>query len=262
MHILVTGTDGYIGSHLYRAVRKRWPSANIFACDPKSGIDYKNLGGYSFDYVFHLGAISTIINSFEIADKMMEINALNLIPFLRNNKVGKIIFSSTGAIYGETTHPVKEEEAKWTKCISPYSQSKYIAEGIIRRMAGRHIIARFGNVYGGDYGNVMLSIPHFRKDNPIVLYGGQQIRDFVHVNTVCEALIRGAESRLSDTFNIANGVPARIDAIAKMYAEERGVPLVYKPIRPGDVTCSVLNVDKARAAGLLPSEPEVNDYHS
>ncbi len=262
--ILVTGTSGYIGNHLLPMVKEHYEGADIITCDVRAGQDFKNIMGYGFDIVFHLGAISTIMDSFELADKMMEVNALNLIPFFQNNDIGRFVFSSTGAIYGNRERPVREDEANWTGCISPYAQTKYVAEGIIRRMCPNHTITRFGNVYGAnnDPRVEMLAITHFKKDNPIVLHGGGQTRDFIHVNEVCKAWIRAADKGINGTFNLANGQPVLIKDLAEMYSTERGVPIVYKEHRKGDVVYVVLDVTKARRAGLLPPEPFVNDYRS
>ena len=266
MHILITGTSGYIGNHLLKMIRREFMGALISVADPKDGgVDYRTLKGHDFDLVFHLGAISTIMDSFARADEMMDINALGLIPFFQNNGVGKFIFSSTGAIYGNMEHPMKEYEARWMDCLAPYAQTKYVAEGIINRMCPNHMIARFGNVFGGNYlpRTEWLAPRHFMEDNPIVIHGGTQIRDFIHVNTVCKALIKSAiRSDVVGTFNIANGQGEHLKDIAKMFADERGVELIFKPLRGGDAEYVVLNVDKARAAGLIPQQPEVNDYHS
>ena len=265
MSILITGSGGYIGTRLLEMVCKEFPHAAIFDCDTKNKQDYARTRGYTFDVVFHLGAISTIMDSFARADEMMETNALNLIPFFQNNIVKKIIFSSTGAIYGNMTHPMKEDEAKWMDCLCPYAQTKYVAEGIIRRMCPNHMIARFGNVFGGDYGprEEWLAPTHFMRDNPIVLYGGEQIRDFVHVDIVCKALIEAARRPdVVGTFNIANGEPVRLADVANLFSESRHVPIVYEKHRDGDASYVVLDVTKAREAGLIPKEPPANDYRS
>ncbi len=265
MNILITGSSGYIGTRLTQLVSEAFPDAGINTCDIKEGQDYAVIAGGTWDVVFHLGAISTIMDSFLRADEMMSTNALNLIPFSQNNKVGKFIFSSTGAIYGNMEKPMREDEANWMSSLSPYSQSKYIAEGIIQRMCPNHMIARFGNVFGGDYGprEEWLAPTHFMKDNPIVLYGGEQIRDFIHVDVICKALIDAARRpEIIGTFNLANGEGVRLESIAKMFAEKRAVPLVYKEHRHGDAKYVVLDVTKARKAGLLPKEPPVNDYNA
>jgi UDP-glucose 4-epimerase len=262
--ILVTGTAGYIGSQLLPMVRAHYQNAEIFTCDVRDNMDYKDITGQEFDLVFHFGAVSIIMDSFKMADKMMAINALNLIGFFQNNKVKRFIFPSTGAIYGDRDTPAKEEDANWVGCISPYAQSKYVAESIIRQMCPNHLITRFGNVYGGNYNPrvEMLAFSHFKQDDPIVLYGGRQTRDFIHVNEICRAVIAGADRDICGTFNLANGVPVLIRDVAQQFATQRGVRIEFREQRKGDVSYIVLDVAKAREAGLLPQEPFVNDYNS
>jgi UDP-glucose 4-epimerase len=265
MNILLTGSHGYIGTRLAQHLNRAFPDVCLAVADKKIDVDYSKLEGNSYDYVFHLGAISTIMDSFARADEMMEVNALGLIPFFQNNKVGKIIFSSTGAIYGDMKHPMKEDEARWMDCLCPYAQTKYVAEGIIRKMQPNHFIARFGNVFGGDYTprEDWLAPTHFMRDSPIVLCGGEQIRDFIHVDIICKALIEAAKRPdVVGTYNLAHGVGVRLEDIARAFSVQRGVLLEYKPHRAGDANYVVLNVDKAKAAGLIPQVAPENDYRS
>lgn len=265
MKILITGAAGYIGTKLIEYVRHAYEEDELVLADTKDGgLDYADFEQESFDVVFHLGAISTIMDSFARADEMMEVNALNLIPFLTNNKIGKLVFTSTGAIYGNMTHPMKEDEAKWMDCLSPYAQSKYVAEGIIRKLQPNHVICRLGNVFGGDYSprEEWLSITHFMKDDPIVVYGGEQVRDFVHIDSVCWALVEASlDKKVVGTYNIARGEGQLLKQIAEQFARERKVPIEYQPHRVGDAKMVVLDVTKAMNAGLLHECPPPNDYH-
>jgi UDP-glucose 4-epimerase len=262
MNILVTGSGGYIGTYLLRRVREAFPGSFVRPCDVKFGVDYRSLKGNTYDIVFHLAAISTIMDSFARADEMMANNAIDLIPFFEDNTVKKIIFSSTGAIYGDMKRPMRENEAKWMDCLCPYAHSKYVAEGVIRHMCPNHMIARFGNVFGGDYGprEEWLAPTHFMYDNPIVLYGGTQIRDFVPLDVVCDALIDAAKRPVVGTFNIANGIGVELKKVAELFSFKRNVPIVYAEHRQGDAKYVVLDVTKARDAGLIPKEPPLNDY--
>jgi len=267
MRILITGSHGYIGSRLMGYVRHAYGEKKdeVFVVDTKHGYDYADIKNKEFAVVFHLGAISTIMDSFERADEMMRVNAFNLIPFLTKNKIGKLIFASTGAIYGNMTHPMKEDEAKWMDCLSPYAQTKYVAEGIIRQLQPNHVICRLGNVFGGDYSprEEWLAPKHFMVDNPIVVFGGEQVRDFVHIDVVCWAMVEAAlDRRVTGTYNIARGEGVLLRSIAEMFSKERGVPLEYQPHRTGDAKTVILDVTKAKEAGLIRSDLPPNDYHT
>lgn len=264
MHILITGSSGYVGSHLLKAVAKKYPLAAISICDTKEGQDYGRLGGHEFDIVYHLGAMSILGGSVELADKMMQVNALDLIPFFQNNKVGKFVFSSSGAVYGERDTPAKEEDAHWNSCLNPYSQSKFVAEGIIRRMHQNSFIARFGNVFGGlvPPRDEVLAMTHFKNDNPITVYGGDQIRDFIHVDLICQALIKAGSSTMNITgiYNLAHGKSTRLGDLAEYFGKQRGVHVIYKSARKEDVVNTMLDVTKAKSFNLIPQEAPENDY--
>lgn len=264
MRILITGSSGYIGTHLIKYVEQAYQGDEIHFSDVKNNWPYEDFENEDFDVVFHLGAISTIMDSFARADEMMETNAINLIPFLKRNRIGKFVFTSTGAIYGNMTHPMREDEAKWMDCLSPYSQSKYVAEGIIRKLCPNHVICRLGNVFGGDYSprEEQLSIPHFMHDNPIVVYGGEQIRDFVHIHVVCWALVQASlDRKVVGTYNIARGEGCSLKQIAEEFSRERKVPIVYEPHRNGDAKMVILDVTKAKEAELIHPDLPPNDYH-
>ena len=262
MRILVTGSKSYIASGLLPLIYKNYPTALISLCDAKNGQDYGDIEGHHFDVVFHIGALSTIIDSGKKADYMLDVNAFRLMKFLRRNVVGKILFPSTGgAIYGNRTKSAKEAEACWSGCVNPYSQSKYIAEEIIRQLAPNYTILRLGNVFGGDMDSrtEALVLTHFQHDNPIVVYGGNQTRDFVHLDIVSQAFINAIKFDVVGTFNIANGESVRLMDLAKQFSERRGVPLDVQPHRPEEMVDVALDVSAARKARLIPKKVK-NDY--
>lgn len=250
--VLLTGYAGYIGSNL---IPKLLEEVEGFrGCDLSNGYDFADVYGESFDTVIHLAAHSSVTKSLADPDECLDNNAFKLIPFLRQNDIGKLIFTSTGgAIYGEK-HFAKEEDASWNGCISPYGQSKYLAEKIIRQLHPNHVILRLGNVIGG--GNEMQRLElaahaRFQTDNPIVVYGGEQTRDFVHVDDVCGAIITAMYSPVIGTFNIGSGKETKVSQVAENYAKERGVEIRYAMARPGEITNVSLNIDKAIREGLL-----------
>ncbi len=252
--IFVTGASGYIGQHFVKYLLDRSTSdLRFLQCDIKGGQDFALVSGAKFGTVVHFAAHSSVIQSLLDPDECLDNNALKLIPFLTNNKIGKFIFMSTGgAIYGNRLN-AKEGNASWKGCISPYGQSKLLAERIIRRLHPNHVILRLGNVYGGNDSDRLELAMHarFKKDDPIVVYGGDQIRDFVHVDVVCEAIFRAIHGDTEGTYNIGSGKGTRIMDIAKTISKKRGVPMGIHPARTGEIDYVSLNIGRAQREGLL-----------
>lgn len=248
MNVLVTGSSGYIGSHLLNHF------AGAFErCDLKEGSDFANIQGRRFDVVIHLAAQSSVTKSVADPDECFDTNVVKLAVFLSNNIVGKVVFTSSGGtIYGNK-FLAKEEDVRWQDIVSPYGQSKYIAEKLIRKNPS-HVILRLGNVWGGndEERDELLAHARFKKDNPIKIYGGNQVRDFIHIDTVCKAILKATYSTyVFGTFNIGSGFGQPVIAIARGYARQRGVPLVVENARQGEVDAVSLNIMKAKQAGLL-----------
>lgn len=243
--ILITGHRGYIGSHLFDA-------KTMEGCDLKDGMDFENWYGFS-GTVVHLAAYVSVTESFEKPEAYFDNNCFKVIRFLERSAGNRFIFVSTGgAMYGNKILAM-EDDAKWENCLSPYAQSKYLAETAVRQMASNHVILRLANVFGGDKskrGEANVHA-HFETDDPIVVYGGGQTRDFVHVDMVCEAIRRAIDSDVVGTFNIGSGKETRIKDLAYDYASRRGISVLCNSARHGEVDHVSLDTGSARIAGLM-----------
>lgn len=255
MKILITGNCGYIGAHLFRELM--FASGVLNGCDLKANapVDYRDWKGHEWDVVIHLAASVSVTESFDKPEEYFQNNALGLIPFIQNNKIGRFILISTGgAMYGNA-RLAKEQEASWGLCKSPYAQSKFLAEQIVRQAyPGSHVILRLGNVYGGrDSIRGEASVhAHFAQDNPILLYGGNQTRDFIHIDAVCRAILKAVDDpSIVGTFNIGSGEERCVGDLAKLYSAHRRVFIEQRPARSGEVDFISLDNTKAREAGLL-----------
>lgn len=246
MKILITGHRGYIGSHLF-------PLLDAAGCDLQDGRDFSDIRGQQFDVVIHLAAIASVMQSIHFPEKCFETNVSKLAAFIQNNRINKLVFASTGgALYGNK-HRAREEDASWKGCISPYGQSKYLAEQVIQQMHSNYAILRLANVMGGDdmHRSDALAHRHFREDNPIVVYGGSQIRDFVPIDNVCQAIVRAANSAITGIFNIGSDTETRVSDVAEKFSKERNVPLLYESSRVGEVEIISLDSTQAKKVGLL-----------
>src|SRR5487761_677187 len=118
MKILITGHQGYIGSHLTDTISGG--RSSFIGCDLKSGYDFVDISGQIFDVVIHLAAHASVTESLKNPDECLDNNAFKICTFLKNNKVGKFVFASTGgAMYGNRLQ-AKETDAIYSSELSPY----------------------------------------------------------------------------------------------------------------------------------------------
>ena len=155
--ILITGADGFIGSHLVEALIKNnykvrafvyYNSFNTYgwldtlSSEIKNKIEFfpgdiRDPNGIreamkGVDIVFHLAALIAIPFSYHSPDSYIDTNVkgtLNILQAARDNKVKRIVITSTSEVYGTAQFvPITELHPKQPQ--SPYSASKIGADAI------------------------------------------------------------------------------------------------------------------------------------
>ncbi len=177
--VLITGADGFIGSHLTEELLKQGYSVRAFVYynsfnsngwldaisdETKSQIDFfagdiRDPNGVreamkDVDIVFHLAALIAIPFSYYSPDSYIDTNVkgtLNVIQAARSNNVGRVLITSTSEVYGTAQFvPISELHPKQAQ--SPYSASKIgadaIAESFYRSFDLPLTIVRPFNTYG------------------------------------------------------------------------------------------------------------------
>jgi NAD dependent epimerase/dehydratase len=177
--ILITGSDGFIGSHLTEKLVKEGCNVKAFVCynsfnsngwldtisnDIKSKIDFfpgdiRDPNGVreamkDVEVVFHLAALIAIPFSYHSPDSYIDTNVkgtLNIIQAARDNKVKRVLVTSTSEVYGTAQFvPITESHPKQPQ--SPYSASKIgadaIADSFYRSFDLPVTIVRPFNTYG------------------------------------------------------------------------------------------------------------------
>ena len=282
--ILVTGGAGFIGSHVVDRLVERGYGVRVI--DNLSTGKLENLkghldgGGVDFvegdvrdaklvkkcvqgvDTVIHLAAVTSVPFSFENPDLTFEVNVagtINLLFSCAKQKVGRFVFVSSCAVYGEPEFlPINEGHP--TRPISPYAESKLAGEkyclGFHESGLLRSVVLRLFNVYGlrqivNDYcGVIMRFIDGGRRGLPLVVNGdGSQTRDFVNVGDVADAILSAVESSdvEGEVFNVGFGEPTSVDDLAMAVSECAGLKLevVHGDPRSGDIKQSYADVSKA-----------------
>ena len=218
INLLVTGGCGFIGSNLANRlvdighdvividrVQSSMPNSKVIYYLQDLSEEYtKYIHLFeSVDNVFHLASEVSIPYCVDKPNESMANNVLstmNVLECSRIHKINKFIFSSTSAVYGNTSFN-PNYETNQVQCLNTYSISKYTGEQLCKMYYDLYgletVIFRYFNVYGegqhktGQYAPVM-SIFKRQKENkqPLtVIEPGFQTRDFVHVSDIVYANI-------------------------------------------------------------------------
>lgn len=279
MKVLVTGGAGFIGSHLVDALLGA--GCRVAVVDDLStgrfenvnpGVNFYRLGVESADFievvarerpeaVLHQAAQVDVQRSLRepLADASANVlGVINLLEACRRFGVGKVVYASSAAVYGDPAYlPVDERHPLAPQ--SPYGASKMAAEHYFRiysRVHGiGHTILRYANVYGprqdasGEGGVVAIFVNRLLNGEAPHIFGdGEQTRDFVFVKDVALANLAALRGGDGHTLNVSTGAGVTINSLCQTINMITGGSLEpsYGPPRPGDIAHSRLANDRAR----------------
>ena len=244
MRVFVTGSAGYIGSHLVKKLREL--GHDVLTCDLKEQDNICFPRKIEADLAFHLAAFKSVPESVENPLKYYRNNIDALLGLLESFS-GRVIFSSSACVYGDG--PFTEDSP--TKVVNPYGHSKVICEDILK-VRGNYTILRYFNPYGkGGSDNL---IPIVEKSETVEIYGGNYdtpdgtcLRDFIHIDDLIDGHIL-AMNWPNMTVNLGTGKPTSVLEVVKAY----GKPYRIVGRRPGDVPVSYADITLARSLGFTP----------
>ena len=275
--ILITGGAGFIGSNLCKFLLKKNFDITVFdnlssgklSNIPKKikffkvDIRSKNLlKKYfkNFDFVIHLAAMPILQQAIDNPKECIDINLIgtqNILEFCLKKK-SKLIFASTCAVYPLDLNFKAKENASG-KLRNPYSISKFASENLISFYVHQNklksIILRFFNVYGkgqnpdSQYSAVIAKfIKNSKENSNLELYnGGDQKRDFINVNDVCEAIYKSLKYKKFDIFNVGTGRAVKIKDLAKTIVKYSKKGKIKKGKKTNfDAMYSCANIEKIR----------------
>jgi len=281
--VLITGGAGFIGSHLTeRLIAEGY---HITVVDDLSRGNLRNLStilneiqfvkGNITDYdlmsklvknsdiTFHLASLSRVIPSIENPEICFETNVhgVEVIARLCSKYNKKLVFSSSREVYGTAKYiPVDEGHPLTPE--NPYGASKVCGEKIIDTYSKcyglNYAILRLTNVYGErDFERVIPTfIEKTLKNEALVVYGGQQILDFIHVSDVIGAFLKAFDFSENIIFNIGSGEGVTVIDLAKII---KGITndkseIILREKRKGEVERFIANIKNAKR--LLRWTPE------
>jgi nucleoside-diphosphate-sugar epimerase len=246
--VLLTGSAGFIGRHLYRALDER--GHHVTTCDLRpahrgDALDLFRTDRTRYDLAIHCAAVVGGRASIDGSPLGVGTNlALDswFMRWIAASKTRRAVYYSSSAAYpvdlqGENSgHRLREDDidlatprqpdatyglAKLTgEQLVPYAEAEGCRVHVLRPMSG----------YGSDQADVY-PFPSFisraaRRDNPFEIWGtGRQVRDWVHIDDVVGATLAAVDQDIVGPVNIGTGRPTSFNDLAIMVCSQAG----YRP---------------------------------
>jgi UDP-glucose-4-epimerase GalE len=304
--ILVTGGAGYVGSHCCRALaaagyhpvtydnfstgHRSFVTGSLVVGD----LSDKTLLGSTFAQhdivaVMHFAASSLVGESVADPQKYYINNlagTLSLLQAMREAGCHRLVFSSTGAVYGNADSQALPESYACAP-INPYGASKWMIERILADYRSAYGLGSFALRYfnasgadaAGGIGELRDHETHLIPRAMMALQGhvrdfavfgddydtpdGTAIRDYIHVTDLAAAHVLALQLLMQGhsggAFNLGTGTGFSVREILAAIAAETGrkVPHVVKPRREGDPTYLV--ADPTASRDILKFRPAHSD---
>tara|TARA_Y100000768_G_C23988007_1_gene690193 strand:- start:4320 stop:5300 length:981 start_codon:yes stop_codon:yes gene_type:complete len=296
-NILVTGADGFIGSHLTEILFAKgykvkalsqynsfnnWGWLEHVNCKNDIEIlsgdirdtDYCKSITKNVDIIFHLAALIAIPFSYVAPESYVETNikgTLNICQAAKENSVSRLIHTSTSEVYGTAQYvPIDEKHPLQPQ--SPYSATKIAADAMVMSFYNSFnlpvTIVRPFNTYGPRQSaravipTIITQIASGKKQ--IKLGDPSPTRDFNYVEDCCRGFIELAESKktIGETVNIGSNTEISIGDIFNLIKEimSSDVTLINdeKRKRPRKSEVFRLCCDNKKIKKLINYEPKID----
>jgi UDP-glucose 4-epimerase len=266
--ILLTGGCGFIGSHIYDALRIRGES--VLVVDDLSTGTLNNLpkdanvlvgsvsdrqfletifSDFQITAIVHQAArINTSIKS-EVPGVDVDVSVMgtiNLLNLAVEHSVSKFVYASSVAVYGRP-RKIPASEDDFLSPIYSYGIAKLSAEhyvdwyGKTRGMNTQ--ILRYSNIYGprqfilGEVGVIAIFTKQFIENKHFIVFGdGQHLRDYLYVEDAVDGTLAAFYSNQNGIFNVASGIGTSTLQVVDEFRKYRSeLKVLFEPERDGEL---------------------------
>jgi len=210
--------------------------------------------------VVHLAALVPRTKDEDIASDMCQVNVQGTINLLNvfGESLENFVYASTAEVYGLPSSDKPIAETDLPMPLSNYGASKLSGEHFCRVFSAKTNLPismlRFTVLYGpGD--RIARAVPNFinkaLKGENLEVYGGEELRDYLHVSDAAKAVYLAAIKPVSGVFNIGTGTGITIKSAAEAIVDLVGNPKAKLSILPREKKAADIVLDVAAAKNQL-----------
>jgi dihydroflavonol-4-reductase len=251
MKALVTGANGFTGSHLVRALQQRGDSViglvrkssnltRLADCHAQlvygdiTDTDALRVAMNGVDAVFHTAAYVELglVNEAEM-ERVNVQGTRAVLEVAQAAGVSKFVYCSTIGVFGDTKGQVVNETFKRTQTnfSSAYDRTKYQAQQLVDEFAQQRLPAVSilpSGIYGCDDPHFGPVFQQFLKGRLKLWAGGDRITGIVHVDDLATAMILAAEKGIPQEHYIISAGELSTREMFKILSQKTGIPVPYE----------------------------------
>ncbi|PWI57155.1 NAD-dependent epimerase/dehydratase family protein [Sulfoacidibacillus thermotolerans] len=291
MRAIVTGGNGFIGSHIVDALVAQGDEVAVIDIQPPTEMSLESLAvqveldissqdaenfiaEYQPDVIFHLAAKASVPASIKDPIDDAKTTLLGMVRVLEGaHKAGarKVVFSSSAAVYGDPTAPLPLAETTPLDPISPYGVAKAAAEAYLKAFyhlyGVQYAALRYANVYGprqgvsGEGGVIAIFAERIVREEPLHLFGdGLHTRDYIYVEDVVRANLLAGQYEGNIICNVSTGIETSNAQLISYFEQVAGreISVLHKPERSGDIRRNALLPDLAKSVLGFTAKTELH----
>ena len=232
--ILITGGTGFIGYHLAKkclklnwkvdsistklpSIRRKLKKVNYILLDISKKNLFRKLS-HDYDYIVNLAGYVDHSKNKQITKTHFN-GCKNLANFFLNTKIKKFIQIGSSIEYGQEKSPQKENNKKFKKTSSVYGSAKLLSTKYLLNLKKKYnfpsVILRLYLVYGPNQKAnriIPITILNSIQNKKFDCSKGKQLRDFLYIDDLINAIIKSLEKRNlnGEIINIGSGKPTSI----------------------------------------------------
>ena len=279
--ILITGVYGFLGTNLVeqlqhdneiiginqpnKSEKSRFDNITVIEGDISNEKILQQVD-VEIDLIFHFGSPTSIVLFKQNPEKYFNNTVTgmkNILGFAKNNSIDKLIYPSSGSVYGN--NPLPHSEDITPRPSNQYGAAKIKCEHLAEEYSddidstGLRIFAAYGP--GEEKKQNLSSVVNLflqdvkRNESPIIFGDGTQTRDFMYIDDVIQSIIISSELSNQKIINVGSGISTSFNKIIETISNQIDKKIIPRYIKKESAYIENLKADTNLMKSILKIEP-------